>query len=340
MYWFRFLLVVLLFLGGTACQDQEVKELRRDLDRLAEQLGELQFWTEKINNDIGVLQTLANVLRDKKCITSVVESSEGYMITLNDGQVLHIYHGARGDRGEDGEIRLPSIVIRDSSDGHAYWTIGGELLLGLDGSPVRADGKKGKKGETGETGEPGLAGTTPQVRINTQTNEWEISTDDGGIWYFTGIKATGEPGEKGEIGPTGPEGKPGEKGERGEAVFAEGGIRIEEEFVEFTLADEEATVLKIPRYRKPELTFPEGNSVVVKCREERSIPFLIQGNAEGLSIGILENGDWRGKIDMTSEYSGVVVVTAPRQPGKASVIVILNDGQGRTWTYSLNLTAL
>ena len=50
MYWFRFLFVVLLFLGGTACQDQEVKELRRDLDRLAEQLAKLQFWTEKINN--------------------------------------------------------------------------------------------------------------------------------------------------------------------------------------------------------------------------------------------------------------------------------------------------
>ena len=49
MYWFRFLFVVLLFLGGTACQDQEVKELRRDLDRLAEQLAKLQFWTEKIN---------------------------------------------------------------------------------------------------------------------------------------------------------------------------------------------------------------------------------------------------------------------------------------------------
>ena len=337
MYWFRFLFVVLLFLGGTACQDQEVKELRRDLDRLAEQLAKLQFWTEKINNDIGVLQALANVLRDKKGITSVVESSEGYLITLNDGQVLHIYQGTPGDRGKDGEIRLPSIVIRDSSDGHAYWAVGGELLFGSDGLAVRADGKKG---ETGENGGPGIAGTTPQVQINALTNEWEISTDGGMTWYSTGVKATGEAGEKGEIGPAGPEGKPGEKGEQGEAVFAKDGIRIEEEFVEFTLANEEATVLKIPRYRKPELVFPEGNCVVMKCWEEADIPFLIQGNGGGVSVGILENGDWQGKIEMTGEYCGVVVVTAPGQPGKAAVIVILNDEQGRVWTYSLNLTAL
>lgn len=186
MYWFRFLFVVLLFLGGTACQDQEVKELRRDLDRLAEQLAKLQFWTEKINNDIGVLQALANVLRDKKGITSVVESSEGYVITLNDGQVLHIYRYSMEIRGRDGEIRLPSIVIRDSSDGHAYWAVGGELLFGSDGLAVRADGKKG---ETGENGGPGIAGTTPQVQINALTNEWEISTDGGMTWYSTGVKS-------------------------------------------------------------------------------------------------------------------------------------------------------
>ena len=117
-------------------------------------------------------------------------------------------------------------------------------------------------------------------------------------------------------------------------------MRIEEEFVEFTLANEEATVLKIPRYRKPELVFPEGNCVVMKCWEEADIPFLIQGNGGGVSVGILENGDWQGKIEMTGEYCGVVVVTAPGQPGKAAVIGILNDEQGRVWTYSLNLTAL
>lgn len=56
---------------------------------------------------------------------------------------------------------------------------------------------------------------------------------------------------------------------------------------------------------------------------------MIQGNGGGVSVGILENGDWQGKIEMTGEYCGVVVVTAPGQPGKAAVIVILNDEQGQ-----------
>ena len=39
------------------------------------------------------------------------------------------------------------------------------------------------------------AGTTaPQLRINTRTNEWEVSYDDGASWTSLGVKATGEKG--------------------------------------------------------------------------------------------------------------------------------------------------
>ena len=46
-------------------------------------------------------------------------------------------------------------------------------------------------------------GTAPQVRINTQTNEWEISSDNGSSWVSTGVKATGEKGADGVNGKDG-----------------------------------------------------------------------------------------------------------------------------------------
>ena len=46
-------------------------------------------------------------------------------------------------------------------------------------------------------------GTVPQVRINTQTNEWEISSDNGSSWVSTGVKATGEKGADGVNGKDG-----------------------------------------------------------------------------------------------------------------------------------------
>lgn len=55
-------------------------------------------------------------------------------------------------------------------------------------------------------GSASSGGTTPQIRINTQTNEWEISSDSGNSWVSTGVKATGEKGADGADGAKGEDG--------------------------------------------------------------------------------------------------------------------------------------
>lgn len=55
-------------------------------------------------------------------------------------------------------------------------------------------------------GSASSGGTTPQIRINTQTNEWEISSDSGNSWVSTGVKATGEKGADGADGVKGEDG--------------------------------------------------------------------------------------------------------------------------------------
>ena len=55
-------------------------------------------------------------------------------------------------------------------------------------------------------GSASSGGTAPQIRINTQTNEWEISSDSGNSWVSTGVKATGEKGADGVDGVNGEDG--------------------------------------------------------------------------------------------------------------------------------------
>ena len=74
----------------------------------------------------------------------------------------------------------------------------------------------GATGQDGQDGQDGAAGITPQVRINAETNLWELSYDNGATWVSLGIPATGADGEKGETGATGEPGAVGEKGEKGE----------------------------------------------------------------------------------------------------------------------------
>lgn len=46
-------------------------------------------------------------------------------------------------------------------------------------------------------GKPGTPGTTPLMRVNDTTNEWEVSYDNGTSWESTGVKATGDKGDPG-----------------------------------------------------------------------------------------------------------------------------------------------
>lgn len=49
-------------------------------------------------------------------------------------------------------------------------------------------------------------GVTPQLRINSQTNEWEVSYDNGTTWTSLGVKATGANGSDGTNGTDGTDG--------------------------------------------------------------------------------------------------------------------------------------
>lgn len=114
----------------------------------------------------------------------------------NDGQ-----SGADGKDGVDGitpTFKVENGELMVSYDEGATWTTLGTL--------------NGTNGTDGTDGKDGKDAVAPQLRINSETNEWEISYDNGINWRSLGVKATGDKGENGEVGIPGENGKNAQNG--------------------------------------------------------------------------------------------------------------------------------
>lgn len=113
-----------------------------------------------------------------------------------------------------------------------YWEVSYDNGSTWESLDVKATGDNGANGSNGQNGSNGANGSVvtigengnwfidgvdtgkpatarleaPQLRINTDTNYWEVSYDEGTTWQSLNIKATGENGTDGtkvEIGPNG-----------------------------------------------------------------------------------------------------------------------------------------
>lgn len=221
--WIACSMVCACMFGLSSCgDDYDDSELRGDIKNLEGRITALEEWQKSVNTDIRSLQSLVEALEDKDYVTAVtpLEDGTGYVISFLKSGNVTIKHG---EKGEDGTT--PVISVKQDSDGKHYWTVNGEWLLD----------NGNKMPVTGEKGDKGADSIAPQVRINKDTNLWEISTDCGKTWTSTGIKATGDKGNTGAQGP------------QGDAIFAKDGIDYTSDLdnVIFTLAD--GTKITLPR---------------------------------------------------------------------------------------------
>ena len=60
-----------------------------------------------------------------------------------------------------------------------------------------------------------VGSNTPRLRINAESNEWEVSYDEGQTWTSLGVKATGADGQDGKDGTPGRDGVDGKDGAPG-----------------------------------------------------------------------------------------------------------------------------
>src|SRR5574344_1535271 len=263
------LLALLTLLGS--CKDYE-----DDINALAKRVSALEEWQKTVNTNIASLQTIVSALQTKDYVTSVTTLTDGtgYQISFQNSGTITIKNGTNGTDGTNGKDGVtPVIGVAKYTDGNYYWTLdtgsGAQWLKDASGNMVRTTGDKGETGATGATGDTGATGASgkdaiaPQVRINSDTNEWEISTDGGSTWTSMGVKATGATGATGETGATGATGATGEKGAQGDAVFASQGVTVGTESVIFLLADGKTT-FEVPLYQAMTITGGTSNDTFRK----------------------------------------------------------------------------
>ena len=184
------------------CTKQDLDEIRAKQAELDIRLSALEEWQRAINGQIASLQNLFSALEDNDYVTSVSELADGtgYVINFMKGGAITIKNGVKGDKGETGATGMPGnapdIGVKEDN-GIYYWTLDGDYIKDGNGNPLRVTGEQGKQGDAGVKGDDAIA---PQVRINADNNEWEISTDNATNWMPTGVKAVGKDGTNGVNG--------------------------------------------------------------------------------------------------------------------------------------------
>ena len=155
-------------------------ELTGDLeDRVNDLENRVTELESQMVEQIEALQGLAGGITVVSC--TLDEETGIYTVAFSDGKVIEVANAGEGS----------SIIGVTEQDGKYYWTIGGELMT--------------------DAGEPVPVSVTPGIRVNPETNMWEVSPD-GETWLSTEITAT-----------------------EGASIFAK--VEDDEDFVYFTLAD-------------------------------------------------------------------------------------------------------
>ena len=340
------LTLLLAALALTACKYDD-SDLWEQVNQNTEDIAALKAWQAETNTNLQSLQTLLSTTDYITAVTPVTEAGVevGYTISFLNSPAITVYHGQKGDKGDKGDAgaqgeqgpqgeqgeqglqgaagSTPQIGVTQAEDGNWYWTLNGGPLTDDQGNPIRANGTQGDKGDTGPTGPQGTAGTTPQIRINPTTHEWEISTDGGSDWTPTGETAKGE------------------KGDKGDSLFKD--VRVTDTEVTFTLADEDGTTtITLPRYTGLKLTFDTptvrlgyGNTLTVTFTAEGSSEFtpdnLIIVTPDGWKASTPETRSMPGTgFRMTITAPGEAQLTAGTAVAEGDILLILDNGQGET----------
>ena len=287
-------LLLTLLIATVACSKFDDTALWEKINAQEQRIAALEAWSKTVNANITALQALVNALEAGDYITGVTPTTDGYIISFLKGSPITIKHGEKGDKGD-----TPLISARQDTDGKLYWTIDSEWLLDGGGNKIP------------------LTGVAPQIRINADTDEWEISTDGGNTWVTTGVKATGD------------------KGDRGDAIFAPDGIDTSKfYYVVFTLADG-VTTITLPRYREMGISITQPEPFTPN--QTRTVDFVTTGQVNFVQVVNVPAG-WTITVNRDDSYFEITAPASIAEPWY-EVPVLVYGGDGRTTVTFLNLYA-
>ena len=135
--------------------DTEIWDSINDLDQ---RVKELEKISKTMQSDLESIQTIVEKLQQNITVDSIVSGEDSYTIKFSDGTSVTIVNNIK-------DI-IPPAVILIEEDGRYWWGYRysdghTEFLTDGEGNRIPASEE------------------VPQVRINPETNMWEISTDGG-----------------------------------------------------------------------------------------------------------------------------------------------------------------
>ncbi len=222
--WLWVLLLVTAIFG---CKYDDA-DLWNKVNSLDDRLTNIEEQLSQMNTNISSISTIVNAIDGDLLITSVEETTNGYSIHFNNGEVATLTNGKDGAAGKD----APVIGFGDF-EGKYYWT------QTIDGEQSWLTDEAGEKIPV-----TGADAVTPQLKVNTE-GFWVISYDNG-LTYTEMLDDAGNPvkavGEDGKDGEDGVDGIDGSDGDDGDSWFSD--IRVEDDKVVFVLQD--GTEFSIP----------------------------------------------------------------------------------------------
>ena len=280
----RFLSAMALCLILMACDNYDDSALWDQVNSNTERIEALESWQEQTNANITSLQKLLNSSDYITAVTPLTENNKeiGYTLYFLHSDPIIIYHGEKGDKGDKGDPGEQGRPGTDGEDGASgdtpiigvaqengvyYWTVNGDWLLDDNGKKMPVSGTNGE------------GFTVPQVRINKQTNEWEISNDGGITWEGTDTQATGD------------------------SFFKKVEIKDDKSYVRFVLAN--GVEFNVPKYQEASLTFLQnGNPLenlaenAIDLAKDNKLTYTWKG-AASVSFLLLDANEWSLKYTDT-----------------------------------------
>ena len=259
-------------------------DLKNSISGLEDRMDKLEASLQSVQTDISTLKTLTDALSQNKSIASVLENEDGsYTIKFSDKTEVTIRNG------ENGEDAPQITVIKNEEDGIYYWGI------------TSTDGKKTFL-KDGEGKMMPVTAAAPKIRINTNTKEWEISTDSGKTWESTGVYASGE-------------------GTGDTSLFS--GASQDGDYAYFTLKD--GTILKLSKSKELKCEILSGKQYFANGEEK-----LISVEMSGISKYTVTKPDgW--KVSLTGKGLTITAPVAENQyaetGGKVAVMAVASNGQ-------------
>ena len=187
--------MAILFALFNSCSDPfDDSYLMDRIDELTERIEALEDFSDQVQSDIDALQDIIIKLQSAVTVDNIVFGADSYTIKFSDGSSITITDGKDGQDGEDGrdgqdgqdgqdgedgkDGMTPPTIIVIEEDGVYYWGYENpdgskEFILDNDGNKIP------------------VTAAAPEVRINPDTGNWEISTDGGQTWKDTGMPSVG-----------------------------------------------------------------------------------------------------------------------------------------------------